>query len=42
MGVNTLIRQGSPVTLPGQAEIDIDVGDIVIIQTSGGGGYGPR
>lgn len=33
--------EGQPVALPGKANVRIAAGDRVIIETSGGGGYGP-
>ncbi len=40
-GVNTVIRSNGPVEiLPGCAEIDVHAGDVVQIETPGGGGFG--
>lgn len=41
-GVNTLIRgSGEIVPLKGIASLDVEVGDVIRIETPGGGGYGP-
>ena len=40
-GRNSLIRSdGSAVTLQGSAKIEMDAGDVILIETPGGGGYG--
>lgn len=36
-----LIRDGQVVELPGKANVPVRCGDVVVIETSGGGGYGP-
>ena len=42
-GKNTLISSGGTVTdIGGQAEIRLKSGDIFIIETPGGGGYGKK
>lgn len=38
-GRNRLIRGGATTELPGHAHIDVQPGDVVIIETPGGGGY---
>ncbi|HEY8034267.1 MAG TPA: hydantoinase B/oxoprolinase family protein [Methylobacter sp.] len=41
LGVNRLIRaDGSIELLPGCAEIQVEPGDVIVIETPGGGGYG--
>lgn len=40
-GRNTLIRGGRPGRLPGKARFDVQPGDLLRIETPGGGGYGP-
>ena len=37
---NTLLRRGVPMPLPGKITTDIVVGDVVRIETAGGGGWG--
>jgi N-methylhydantoinase B len=39
-GVNLLIRQGISRILPGKGTFDLQAGDVVSIQTPGGGGFG--
>jgi N-methylhydantoinase B/oxoprolinase/acetone carboxylase alpha subunit len=40
-GVNTVIRNdGQSESLPGTATINLDAGDVVVIETPGGGGFG--
>ncbi|MCL4695032.1 MAG: hydantoinase B/oxoprolinase family protein, partial [Candidatus Hydrogenedentes bacterium] len=39
-GRNTLERDGAIKVLPGHASLDVQTGDVVIIETPGGGGYG--
>ena len=42
LGVNRLIRaDGSIEQLPGCAEVQVEPGDAIEIETPGGGGYGP-
>lgn len=40
--MNMLIHGGKPEKLPGRAAMDVRAGDILRIETSGGGGYGPN
>lgn len=40
VGQNTLIRAGETVELPGKVLLEAKAGDIISIQTPGGGGYG--
>ena len=41
-GANALLRaDGELVHLPGSAAVELAVGDRVIVETPGGGGYGP-
>ena len=39
-GRNTLIRNGEETTLPDKATLDVRRGDIVSVETPGGGGWG--
>jgi N-methylhydantoinase B/oxoprolinase/acetone carboxylase alpha subunit len=40
-GRNRVIRKdGSAVELPGSAKIEMNPGDVFVIETPGGGGYG--
>ena len=39
-GVNSLFRDGEPITLDGKGRYDLNSGDILSINTPGGGGYG--
>ena len=39
-GRNTLVRQGQESELPGKATLTLQAGDVVRIETPGGGGYG--
>jgi N-methylhydantoinase B len=39
-GRNSLERQGKRVTLPGKVTLDLEVNDILCIETPGGGGWG--
>ncbi len=41
VGRNELIRHdGAPFTLPGITQIQVEAGDVLVIETPGGGGYG--
>ena len=40
-GVNALIRDGTETVLPGKTSLDVRAGDVVSIQSPGGGGWGP-
>ena len=41
LGRNRVVRKdGSTVELPGSAKIEMNAGDVFIIETPGGGGYG--
>lgn len=43
LGVNRLIRvDGRVEPLPGCAEVQVEPGDAIIIETPGGGGYGRK
>jgi N-methylhydantoinase B len=39
-GRNTIIRDGEERELPGKVSCEVEVGDIIKLQTPGGGGYG--
>ncbi len=39
-GRNTHERDGETTELPGHAALDVETGDVIIIETPGGGGYG--
>ncbi len=39
-GKNILLRQGQEIQLPGKGSFELQAGDILSIQTPGGGGYG--
>jgi N-methylhydantoinase B len=39
-GRNLLIRAGEVHVLPGKTSLDVQAGDVISIQTPGGGGYG--
>jgi N-methylhydantoinase B/oxoprolinase/acetone carboxylase alpha subunit len=39
-GVNLLIKDGEPITLDSKGRYDLNSGDILSIETPGGGGYG--
>ena len=39
-GMNLVIREGQEILLPGKGSVDLYPGDILSIQTPGGGGYG--
>ena len=39
-GRNTLIRQGASSPLPGKVTLDLEPGDVIRIETPGGGGWG--
>jgi N-methylhydantoinase B len=39
-GRNSLIRQGKEVSLPGKITLDLEAGEILQIETPGGGGWG--
>jgi N-methylhydantoinase B len=40
-GRNVLVRGGSPIPMPGKFHAALSAGDIIRIETPGGGGYGP-
>ena len=40
VGINRLIRQGREIILEGRASVQAEIGDILIIETPGGGGWG--
>jgi N-methylhydantoinase B len=40
-GLNVLIRDGIEYPLPGKTSMELKAGDILSIQTPGGGGFGP-
>ena len=40
-GVNTLIAGGEERILPGKISFEVKAGDIISIQSPGGGGWGP-
>jgi N-methylhydantoinase B/oxoprolinase/acetone carboxylase alpha subunit len=40
-GRNLLIRDGQERELPGKVSLTVQAGDIVVIETPGGGGYNP-
>jgi len=40
-GRNTLIRRGRKTTLPGKTRMELGAGDVLRIETPGGGGWGP-
>ena len=40
MGRNTLQRGDEEIELPGKTSLDVQAGDVVVIQTPGGGGFG--
>ena len=40
-GRNILIRQGKEVLLKGKTQVDVMVGDSIVIETPGGGGFQP-
>jgi len=40
LGRNILFREGKEISLPSKASFDVKTGDILIIETPGGGGYG--
>ena len=40
-GLRVVRNDGSTVELPGSAKIEMNEGDVFIIETPGGGGYGP-
>ncbi|MCL4235583.1 MAG: hydantoinase B/oxoprolinase family protein, partial [Deltaproteobacteria bacterium] len=37
---NTLIRGGERIDLPGRATVSVCAGDVIEIETPGGGGFG--
>jgi N-methylhydantoinase B len=41
LGRNTLIRDGSASELPAKATVDLREGDLLVVETPGGGGWGP-
>ena len=41
-GRNTLIRDGKETALPGKVQLDLHPGDVLRIETPGGGGYGRK
>lgn len=41
-GKNLLVRKGDEQVLPGKGTFDLLPGDILSIQTPGGGGFGPE
>jgi len=41
VGVNRLIRAGVETLLGGQATVQVEPGDRLIVETPGGGGWGP-
>jgi N-methylhydantoinase B len=40
MGRNFLLRDGSEIPLPGKGSLELKAGDILVIETPGGGGWG--
>lgn len=40
-GRNILLRQGKEIELPGKTTLSVSAGDILRVETPGGGGYGP-
>jgi N-methylhydantoinase B len=40
-GRNLLIRGGDVRDLPGKVSLEVEAGDVISVQTPGGGGYGP-
>ena len=40
-GCNTVIRPGGAETLAGKASLPVEAGDVLVIETPGGGGYNP-
>jgi len=40
-GRNVLVRNGREEELPGKVQLDVQAGDVLVIETPGGGGFGP-
>jgi N-methylhydantoinase B len=40
VGGNSLVRQGKTIQLPGKVSLDLEAGDLLQIETPGGGGWG--
>ena len=41
LGRNRLVRRGREIPVPGRATVEIRRGDVVVVETPGGGGWGP-
>jgi len=42
VGLNTVLRNGQEIKLPGKGSLELKAGDILIIKTPGGGGWGKK
>jgi 5-oxoprolinase (ATP-hydrolysing) len=42
VGLNSILRAGQEIKLPGKGSLELKAGDILIIKTPGGGGWGKK